>query len=50
MEFHTATKNVDVSLAQEFQNKLSNASHKCGILDHVKHKKCQLKKVDKQGV
>ena len=36
---HTATKHSDVSLAQEFQNHLSDESRKHGILDQVKDPK-----------
>ena len=39
MAVHTATQNVDVSLALKFQKQLSNTSHKHGILDHVKQTK-----------
>ena len=34
----THQQNADVSLAQEFQNHLSNASLQTGILDNVKQK------------
>ena len=41
MEAHKETKNTDLILVLEFQSQLSNASHKHGILDHGKPKKCQ---------
>ena len=44
MAVYTATQNADVSLALEFQKHFSNASHKHGISDHVKHKKMSIKK------
>ena len=50
MAVHTVTQNTDVILELEFQNHLSNSSHKHGVLDHGKHKKCQVKKLDKQKV
>ena len=40
----TATKNTHMSLAQEFQKHLSNASHKHVILDNGRHKKRSSKK------
>ena len=46
---HTETQNDDISLALEFQNHQSNASHKNGIFDNGKHKKGREKKY-KQGV
>ena len=46
---HTATKHYDVSLAQEFQNHLSDESRKHGILDQVKDPK-KVKRLDKPGV
>ena len=49
MVVHTATQNTDMSLALEFQKHFSNESRKHGILDHVKHKKVNLK-LDKQRV
>ena len=39
MAVHTSTQNTYASLAQEFQNHLSNASHKHSILDNRKNKK-----------
>ena len=39
MAIHTSTDNYDVSLAQEFQKHLSNASQKCGVLDQGENKK-----------
>ena len=36
MAVHTTTHNSDVSLEQEFQKHLSDASHKHSILDNVK--------------
>ena len=41
---HTVTQNTDVSLAQGFQKHLSNESRKHGIIDHGKHKRCQVNK------
>ena len=49
MSAHTSIKNTDMSLALEFQKHFSNESRKHGILDHVKHKKVNLK-LDKQRV
>ena len=43
----TTTHNSDVSLKQEFQNHLSNKSHKHGIVDYGRKKKRPGKKVDK---
>ena len=41
---HTATQNTDVILAQISKKYLSKESHKHGIIDHERHKKCQEKK------
>ena len=49
MAFHTAIKNIDVSLSQEFQKRLSNESLKHGTIYHGKHKKGQVKKSGKTG-
>ena len=43
-----STQTADVSLVQEFQNYLPNASHKHGILNFVKHNKMSILKMDKQ--
>ena len=49
MAVHTTTHNSDVSLEQEFQKHLSDASWKHGILDHIKHKKGQVNKSGQTG-
>ena len=43
MPIHRSAQNSDVSLSQEFQKHLSNASHKPGIFDYGKHNKGQVK-------
>ena len=44
MEINTTKNNYDISLAQEFQNHLSNKLLKYGIVDYGKHKTGQVKK------
>ena len=47
MAVDTATQNIDISLALEFQKHLSNEQRKHVIKDHVKHTKRPSKKVGK---
>ena len=48
-KFHCTQKKYDVSLAQEFQKHLSNASRKYRILNHGRHKKSQVNKSVQTG-
>ena len=47
MSVHTSTKKTDVSLALDFQKDVSNESRKHSIIDNVKQKKGQVKKIGK---